>query len=104
MFYLALGRLLLVELGEDEEKFERFITPLTGEAAQQDIVIFKCTKADSLVHSVLSIVSLFHSEVPLLSFTREAPLHAHFFQLVRSLLILLQLLLREYRATLSSRS
>lgn len=31
MFYRALGRLLLVELGEDEEKFERFIGPLTGE-------------------------------------------------------------------------
>ncbi len=31
MFYLALGRLLLVELGEDEEKFERFISPLTSQ-------------------------------------------------------------------------
>lgn len=32
MFYLALGRLLLVELGEDEEKFDRFIAPLTKSA------------------------------------------------------------------------
>jgi exportin-7 len=30
MFYLALGHLLLVELGEDEEKFERFMAPLTS--------------------------------------------------------------------------
>ena len=31
-FYTALGRLLLVELGEDEERFERFMLPLTGDA------------------------------------------------------------------------
>ena len=30
VFYIALGRLLLVELGEDEDKFERFISPMTG--------------------------------------------------------------------------
>ena len=30
MFYMALGRLLLVDLGEDEDKFGRFITPLTS--------------------------------------------------------------------------
>ena len=29
-FYTALGRLLMVELGEDEERFERFMVPLTG--------------------------------------------------------------------------
>jgi len=29
-FYTALGRLLMVELGEDEEKFEQFMLPLTG--------------------------------------------------------------------------
>ena len=29
-FYTALGRLLLVELGEDEERFDRFMLPLTG--------------------------------------------------------------------------
>ena len=29
-FYTALGRLLIVELGEDEERFERFISPMTG--------------------------------------------------------------------------
>ncbi len=28
LFYVALARLLLVELGESEEKFERFISPL----------------------------------------------------------------------------
>jgi len=29
-FYTALGRLLMVELGEDEEQFERFMLPLRG--------------------------------------------------------------------------
>jgi hypothetical protein len=29
-FYTALGRLLMVELGEDEERFERFMLPLRG--------------------------------------------------------------------------
>ena len=30
VFYTALGRLLMVELGEDEEKFEQFMLPLTS--------------------------------------------------------------------------
>lgn len=29
-FYTALGRLLLVDLGEDEDKFDQFMMPLTG--------------------------------------------------------------------------
>lgn len=29
MFYTSLGRLLMVDLGEDEEKFETFMMPLT---------------------------------------------------------------------------
>ena len=29
MFYTSLGRLLMVDLGEDEEKFDAFMTPLT---------------------------------------------------------------------------
>ncbi len=33
-FYTALGRLLLVDLGEDEERFYRFMMPLTGEVLQ----------------------------------------------------------------------
>ena len=31
-FYTSLGRLLLVDLGEDEEKFYQFMMPLTGQA------------------------------------------------------------------------
>lgn len=31
MLYTALGRLLMVELGEDEERFHAFMMPLTGE-------------------------------------------------------------------------
>lgn len=30
MFYASLGRLLMVELGEDEERFHTFMLPLTG--------------------------------------------------------------------------
>lgn len=30
-FYIALGRLLMVDLGEDEERFEQFMMPLAGE-------------------------------------------------------------------------
>ncbi|XP_076368513.1 ran-binding protein 16 isoform X1 [Tachypleus tridentatus] len=30
MFYTSMGRLLMVDLGEDEEKFEHFMIPLTG--------------------------------------------------------------------------
>jgi len=33
-FYTALGRLLMVELGEDEEQFERFMMPLRGRCCQ----------------------------------------------------------------------
>ena len=29
MFYTSLGRLLMVDLGEDEDKFEAFMIPLT---------------------------------------------------------------------------
>lgn len=30
VFYTALGRLLLINLGEDEDKFDQFMMPLTG--------------------------------------------------------------------------
>ena len=29
MFYTSLGRLLMVDLGEDEEKFDAFMIPIT---------------------------------------------------------------------------
>ena len=29
-FYIALGRLLMVDLGEDEDKFETFMAPITS--------------------------------------------------------------------------
>jgi hypothetical protein len=29
-FYVALGRLLIVDLGENDEKFEQFMIPLSG--------------------------------------------------------------------------
>lgn len=30
MFYTSLGRLLMVDLGEDEDRFHTFMLPLTG--------------------------------------------------------------------------
>ena len=30
MFYTSLGRLLMVDLGEDEDKFDAFMLPLTS--------------------------------------------------------------------------
>lgn len=30
MFYTSLGRLLMVDLGEDEDRFDSFMLPLTG--------------------------------------------------------------------------
>ena len=30
MFYTSLGRLLMVELGEDDDKFQAFMQPLTA--------------------------------------------------------------------------
>ena len=38
LFYTALGRLLLVELGEDEGRFERFISPITGEDKRKSML------------------------------------------------------------------
>lgn len=32
MFYTSLGRLLMVDLGEEEEKFENFMLPLAGKS------------------------------------------------------------------------
>ncbi|KAK2166427.1 hypothetical protein LSH36_39g09000 [Paralvinella palmiformis] len=40
MFYTALGRLLMVELGEDEERFERFMVPLTAETLCQPVTFY----------------------------------------------------------------
>ena len=31
-FYIALGRLLMVDLGEDEDKFESFMAPITSQS------------------------------------------------------------------------
>lgn len=30
MFYTSLGRLLMVDLGEDEDRFDQFMLPVTG--------------------------------------------------------------------------
>jgi len=39
-FYTALGRLLMVDLGEDEERFEQFMRPLEGGFVFKVIYLF----------------------------------------------------------------
>lgn len=39
MFYTSLGRLLMVDLGEDEERFHTFMLPLTGNINQINILL-----------------------------------------------------------------
>jgi hypothetical protein len=43
-FYIALGRLLIVDLGEDDEKFEQFMAPETSKY-----------KLDSLQNMIMTI-------------------------------------------------
>ena len=38
-FYIALGRLLIVDLGEDEGKFQEFMMPLTGTPYDSDLLL-----------------------------------------------------------------
>ena len=40
MFYTALGRLLMVELGENEGRFAHFMTPITSELTR-DVATLK---------------------------------------------------------------
>ena len=57
MFYLALGRLLLVELGEDEEKFDRFISPLISMCVCVVIVVVVVVCAHLLdVHVCVDVI------------------------------------------------
>ena len=39
MFYTSLGRLLMVDLGEDEERFYNFMLPLTSKLQQHNIAL-----------------------------------------------------------------
>ena len=52
-FYTALGRLLMVELGEDEERFERFMLPLTGQCQGAD-ASFASMSANASLNVLLS--------------------------------------------------
>lgn len=40
MFYTSLGRLLMVDLGEDEERFYNFMVPITSESTHRQIDTF----------------------------------------------------------------
>ena len=42
MFYTSLGRLLMVDLGEDEDRFEAFMIPLTQAFESLGQVEFVC--------------------------------------------------------------
>jgi len=54
-FYTALGRLLMVELGEDEEQFERFMMPLRGIS----LIIEWSRQKSILVHGSLTCGMLY---------------------------------------------
>jgi len=41
MFYTSLGRLLMVDLGEDEERFHTFMLPLTSKSTHFTYVYHK---------------------------------------------------------------
>lgn len=41
MFYTSLGRLLMVDLGEDEERFYNFMLPLTSKCLGWNIIMSK---------------------------------------------------------------
>ena len=62
-FYTSLGRLLLVDLGEDEEKFYQFMMPLTGDLCRPIIVAQLCVCVAELILSA-STVSYTHLTLP----------------------------------------
>lgn len=52
MFYTSLGRLLMVDLGEDEDRFHNFMLPLTGKNRLKDRVL------NTLIFMLLSLSNL----------------------------------------------
>jgi hypothetical protein len=48
MFYTSLGRLLMVDLGEDEEKFDAFMIPLTQSLESLGQVLLNSGSSKSL--------------------------------------------------------
>ena len=63
-FYIALGRLLMVDLGEDEERFEQFMMPLAGMCKTSlmnsfyDILYIFCYFLDCFEEKVKLLLSL----------------------------------------------
>ena len=44
-FYIALGRLLMVDLGEDEDKFESFMAPITSKSLLSSFPLYNVMSA-----------------------------------------------------------
>lgn len=52
MFYTSLGRLLMVDLGEDEERFYNFMLPLTSKLLKLQYFRQACVGSNHLVGSI----------------------------------------------------
>lgn len=49
MFYTSLGRLLMVDLGEDEDRFHTFMLPLTGDSKLSNWIL----RLIGIIHAIL---------------------------------------------------
>lgn len=56
VFYTALGRLMLINLGEDEDKFEQFMIPLTGKLS---LFLYSCIQIIYLKLCVSICINIF---------------------------------------------
>lgn len=58
MFYTSLSRLLMFDLGEDEERFYNFLTPLTSKSIFELLLIIK-----NIINYAILQISLNHLEM-----------------------------------------
>ncbi len=58
MFYTSLGRLLMVDLGEDEEKFDAFMIPLTQSFESLGQVLLNSGSGNKLVLFIASRICI----------------------------------------------
>lgn len=72
MFYTSLGRLLMVDLGEDEERFYNFMLPLTSNIILQfkliqgnfygNLIYFACTDSFQSIGSIIMDTNSYPNE------------------------------------------
>lgn len=59
MFYTSLGRLLMVDLGEDEDRFHTFMLPLTGKFSLECVYMIRI----QLFNNIKLIRNLYNTSV-----------------------------------------